>query len=149
MNAGARLSLYGLGLVVAFGGAFSIAAAVVPETVVAGWETGSETNGQDEGHDAGNAGAKPAAVNTLEGLSLAIDGHVLSPVETPATVSKLGETAEPPTVFTSEALTAGQYLLRLDFQVDGESHNAEFVLDTTYGDGSTNVKSGPLSDEGH
>mgnify|MGYP001332756432 CR=1 FL=1 len=37
MNAAGRLSLYGAGVVVAFGGAFGIAAAVVPDSAVANW----------------------------------------------------------------------------------------------------------------
>ena len=37
--------------------------------------------------------------------------------------------AGPAVVFSAEAPTAGRYLLYLDFQVDGEVHTAEFVLD--------------------
>jgi len=47
MRTGARLTLYGLGLVVAFGCAFGVAGAVVPESAVADWTGGTETGGHD------------------------------------------------------------------------------------------------------
>ena len=91
MNTGVRLAVYGLGLVVAFGGAFGIAGAVVPDRVVAGWTKGSEMNGHEEGHDAGSTEVKSAAADTLKGLALGVDGYELSPVQTPAVVGELGE----------------------------------------------------------
>lgn len=91
MNTGARLAIYGLGLVVAFGGAFGIAGAVVPDSVVAGWMKGSEMNGHQEGHGAGSARIEPATASALKGLALGIDGYVLSPVQAPAAVGELGE----------------------------------------------------------
>ena len=42
MNAAGRLSLYGAGVVVAFGGAFGIAAAVVPDSAVANWTAAAD-----------------------------------------------------------------------------------------------------------
>lgn len=59
-----------------------------------------------------------------------------------------GETAGPEIVFAAEAPTAGRYLLYLDFQVDGEVHTAEFVLDAAHSDGATDTESGSHS-EGH
>jgi hypothetical protein len=92
MKTGARLALYGLGLIVAFGGAFGIAAAVVPDDVVAGWQKGSEMNGHDEGHESGETASASASVATaLKGLALSIDGYVLSPIEAPTTVGEAGE----------------------------------------------------------
>lgn len=93
MNTGARLALYGLGLVAAFGGAFAIAGAVVPGSVVAGWTEGTEMNGHDEGHDSASTASESAvaAASALKGLALAIDGYVLSPVTAPATVGAPGE----------------------------------------------------------
>lgn len=35
MNAGARLTIYGIGVVVAFGGAFGLASAIVPRALSA------------------------------------------------------------------------------------------------------------------
>lgn len=49
---------------------------------------------------------------------------------------KAGEVSGPEVGFSAEAPTAGRYLLYLDFQVDGEVHTAEFVLDADRGDGS-------------
>ncbi len=45
-----------------------------------------------------------------------------------------GQTAGPTISFAAEAPTAGRYLLYLDFQVDGQVHTAEFVLDATTGE---------------
>ena len=91
MNAGARLAIYGLGLVVAFGGAFGIAGAAVPDGVVAGWMKGSEMNGHQAGHGSEDAETDVAAASALKGLSLGIEGYVLSPVLAPATVGEVGE----------------------------------------------------------
>lgn len=46
-----------------------------------------------------------------------------------------GDTAGPEIGFAAEAPTAGRYLLYLDFQVDGQVHTAEFVIDAEHGDG--------------
>lgn len=59
-----------------------------------------------------------------------------------------GDTAGPDIVFAAEAPTAGRYLLYLDFQVDGEIHTAEFVVDATHRAGSANTESSPHP-EGH
>ncbi|MFT4215317.1 MAG: heavy-metal-associated domain-containing protein [Microbacterium sp.] len=48
-----------------------------------------------------------------------------------------GDVGGPEIVFSAEAPTAGRYLLYLDFQVDGQVHTAEFVLDAVHGDGTT------------
>lgn len=50
MKAGGRLALYGAGLVVAFGGAFGLAGAVIPDSFVAAWAEGSDVNTHGEGH---------------------------------------------------------------------------------------------------
>ena len=46
------------------------------------------------------------------------------------------DTAGPEIGFAAEAPTADRYLLYLDFQVDGQVHTAEFVIDAEHGDGS-------------
>lgn len=51
MTAGMRLALYGLGLAVAFGGAYWLADAIVPESVVTAWVEGSDTHADD--HESG------------------------------------------------------------------------------------------------
>ncbi|GAA5155365.1 hypothetical protein GCM10025768_27980 [Microbacterium pseudoresistens] len=47
-----------------------------------------------------------------------------------------GDTAGPEVAFMAEAPTAGRYLLYFDFQVDGQVHTAEFVIDAGHGDGA-------------
>ncbi len=47
-----------------------------------------------------------------------------------------GDTAGPEIGFVAETPTADRYLLYLDFQVDGQVHTAEFVIDAEHGDGS-------------
>ncbi|GAA3861732.1 hypothetical protein GCM10022381_02530 [Leifsonia kafniensis] len=101
MKTGTRLAAYGLGLVVAFGGAFGIAGAVVPDSAVTEWMEGAKVNGHEEGHDSTSAGSGSATGSETEiatavaaavkGLSLGIDGYLLSPVEAPAAVGEFGE----------------------------------------------------------
>ncbi|KAA0973334.1 heavy-metal-associated domain-containing protein [Paeniglutamicibacter gangotriensis] len=86
MNAATRLGLYGLGVVVAFGGAFGIAGAVVPDSAIAGWTQDSEMNG----HASRNAESSPEAINTVNGLALGANGYVLSPVKAPTGVGQSG-----------------------------------------------------------
>ena len=90
MNAGARLAVYGLGLAVAFGGAFGIAGAFIPTSVVSDWTKGTELNGHDSGATSAN-GPVSATAGNLKGLALSFNGYVLSPVEAPAGVGKPGE----------------------------------------------------------
>ncbi|GGM59380.1 heavy-metal-associated domain-containing protein [Microbacterium saperdae] len=94
MNAGARLTIYGIGVVVAFGGAFGLAGAIVPPSVVSDWTEGAEMNGHDGGHDSPTAAGEEssdAAADSLKGLSLGLDGYVLSPVTAPGAVGTSGE----------------------------------------------------------
>jgi hypothetical protein len=94
MNAGARLTLYGLGLVVAFGGAFGLASAVIPTSIVNDWTKGTEMDSHNGGHDTGATTTDESATvaaDTLKGLALGLEGYVLSPVEAPAGVGIPGE----------------------------------------------------------
>lgn len=91
MNAGARLAIYGVGLVAAFGGAFGIAGAVVPDSAVSAWTQGAATNGHDEGHDAASTESAGAAAESLKGLTLGMNGYVLSPVDAPPVAGTSGE----------------------------------------------------------
>lgn len=50
-----------------------------------------------------------------------------------------GDTAGPDIRFAAEAPTTGRYLLYLDFQVDGQVHTAEFVVDAGHGTGDTDT----------
>ena len=45
-----------------------------------------------------------------------------------------GDTAGPTVDFTADVPSAGRYLLYLDFQVDGQVHTAQFVLDAAASD---------------
>ncbi|WP_309064521.1 heavy-metal-associated domain-containing protein [Microbacterium sp.] len=102
MNTAARLSLFGAGVVVAFGAAFGLAGAIVPAELVAGWQEKSEMNEHDT-HDEPSATAAPknddhgghtghtAAHTTPQGLSLSENGYVLSPVQAPTAVGADGE----------------------------------------------------------
>ncbi|HXH34169.1 MAG TPA: heavy-metal-associated domain-containing protein [Plantibacter sp.] len=58
-----------------------------------------------------------------------------------------GETSGPAITFFAAAPTAGRYLLYLDFQVDGQVHTAEFVLDASH-DSSDTSSSDPTSSPG-
>lgn len=51
MNAGVRLTLYGAGLVAAFGAAFGIAGVVVPESFVAEWIAAGSDDAPSQSHD--------------------------------------------------------------------------------------------------
>lgn len=102
MKTGTRLAVYGLGLVVAFGGAFGVSQAVIPQSVVSDWTKGTESNGHGDGHDAAPANASTTAGTTtannttsaqdsLKGLSLGQDGYVLSRVLAPARTNEQGQ----------------------------------------------------------
>ncbi|WP_238439525.1 hypothetical protein [Microbacterium sp. JZ31] len=47
-----------------------------------------------------------------------------------------GDTAGPEIRFAAKAPTAGRYMVYLDFQVDGQVHTAEFVIEAARGDAS-------------
>lgn len=87
MNPAAKLAIYGAGLVVAFGGAYGIAGAVVPDGAVA------QRNAQaDQGHGGHGApaAAAPGAAAPLKGVALSADGLTLSPVGAPRAVGEAG-----------------------------------------------------------
>lgn len=89
MNAAGRLSLYGAGVVVAFGAAFGIAAAVVPDSAVANW-----TAAASEGSTAGHAGMSADDTETspvIPGVSLSAYGYQLGPIAAPERASTSGE----------------------------------------------------------
>ncbi|KQS98735.1 hypothetical protein [Cellulomonas sp. Leaf395] len=89
MNAAGRLSAYGAGLVLAFGGAFAIATAVAPDDAAADWQA---STAQEHGEaPAREHGEVSTSAEGLRGLGLAQDGFMLSPVEVPASVEEQGE----------------------------------------------------------
>lgn len=96
MKTGARLALFGTGLVVAFGAAFGIAAAVAPDDIVTASDQEhemdeNEVDEHDEGHETEPTGSTPELTAGLKGLAIAIDGYVLSPIAAPAVVGEAGE----------------------------------------------------------
>lgn len=109
MKTGARLALFGAGLVVAFGGAFGVAAAVAPDDVVAASEKENEMDGHGEGHGTSAVAEAPALTAALKGLAISIDGYLLSPIAAPAAVGETGELSfqiqdaegEPVTAYTT------------------------------------------------
>lgn len=93
MNTGARLTLYGLGVVVAFGGAFGLAGALVPTSLVTDWTKGTEMNNHQGGHGSGKTGTSDSAnapADSLKGLALGVNGYLLSPIEAPVAVGESG-----------------------------------------------------------
>ncbi|WP_248492037.1 heavy-metal-associated domain-containing protein [Tsukamurella sp. PLM1] len=87
MNPAAKLAVYGAGLVVAFGGAYGIAGAVVPDAVVAQWNAPA-----DEGHGGHGAPASGPATTTagLKGVALSAEGLTFAPVSAPRAVGEAG-----------------------------------------------------------
>ncbi|EWS79773.1 hypothetical protein [Brachybacterium phenoliresistens] len=110
MNAAGRLGVYGAALVVAFGGAFGLAGALVPDSAVQAWQDSGGGSADAEGHAAGGhdagagdgpteghaghgSGAEPdggADSAALPGLSQSAEGYQLSPVSAPAAPGEPG-----------------------------------------------------------
>src|SRR5687767_12535021 len=107
MNTTTRLGLYGAGLAVVFGGAFTAADAVIPETTVSNWTKaakGHEVTPSNAGHGTpegagghgGQASTAPTAASTesmVRGVTSAASGYLLSPVTMPSRVGENGELA--------------------------------------------------------
>ncbi|WP_029150887.1 hypothetical protein [Microbacterium indicum] len=83
MNAAGRLGLYGVGVVAAFGAAYGIAAAVVPDGAVTSWTAAASSTD----HSAMAMGDD----ETVPGVSVADGGYVLSPIEAPSEAEEQGE----------------------------------------------------------
>lgn len=74
MKAGARLTLYGAGLVVAFVGAFAIAGAIIPDSFVTEWSEKSDMSTPGEEHIDSK---EPGAGHELGDLSSLVQWHAL------------------------------------------------------------------------
>ncbi|SDR19575.1 hypothetical protein SAMN04489765_3758 [Tsukamurella pulmonis] len=85
MNPAAKLAVYGAGLVLAFGGAYGIAGAVVPESTVAAWNAQA-----GEGHGDHATSAAPAAQAAPNGVALSADGLAFAPVSAPRVAGEAG-----------------------------------------------------------
>lgn len=112
MNTGARLGLYGLGLVVAFGGAFAVAGAAVPESLVAGWQdqADSSAHGGDHAETPAPAEGESSAAESQQGVTLDGSGLLLTDLAAPSAIAEAGELSmtirdaagEPVTAFTPD-----------------------------------------------
>jgi hypothetical protein len=105
MKTATRLGLYGAGLAVVFGGAFTGADAVIPESTVSNWtneakghemSTGNAGHGTPEGAGGhgGHASTAPTTASTesmVRGVTSAASGYLLSPVTVPGRVGENGE----------------------------------------------------------
>lgn len=88
MNAAGRLSLYAAGLVVTFAGAYGVAGAVVPQSVVDSWNEAAAMAGHEMGSDASTgASVEASASDEVDGFDLSIAGHLVSDTESEATVT--------------------------------------------------------------
>lgn len=89
MNAAGRLGLYAAGVAVAFVGAFAVSAAVIPESLAAGW------SGEEEMSDHSSMEEEMTMTTdsspTMTGLSLSAAGYALSPVTAPGSTGEQGE----------------------------------------------------------
>lgn len=86
MNTPTRLSLYGLGLVAAFGAAFLVAGAIVPPSAAE-----EQSNTVEGGHgDMAMADTEPVVEQT-RGVTLAAGGFQLGPVSVPHETGEAGE----------------------------------------------------------
>ncbi|WP_206447732.1 hypothetical protein [Agrococcus sp. KRD186] len=88
MNTGARLGIYGAGLVFAFGGTFAIAGALVPDDAAANWA-------QDDPAGHGDPAASTATPSQpgqraqeidVTGVTIARSGLTIGPIDAPATL---------------------------------------------------------------
>ncbi|QEV99893.1 heavy-metal-associated domain-containing protein [Microbacterium caowuchunii] len=87
MNAAGRLILFTAGLGLAFAGAFGISAAVVPDSLAAGWNEGDAMSAPR------TADTDTADASAVQGLASSAGGYSLSPVTAPLTIAEPGELA--------------------------------------------------------
>lgn len=88
MNAAGRLGLYAGGVLVAFGGAFGIASAVVPDSVVAEWIAAAEETTMN---DHAGMGSENSGTAAIPGVALSGYGYQLSPISVPTETGEPGE----------------------------------------------------------
>jgi hypothetical protein len=136
MNAAARLSLYAVGVGFAFAGALAVSAAVIPDSVAAGWNEGNMMND----HSSMGAETETAAhAASLPGLSLSDGGYTLAPVTAPATVGEHGELrfqilSEDGSALTEFVTAHGRELHLIVVRSDGEQfRHVHPILDESTG----------------
>ncbi|MFT4085992.1 MAG: heavy-metal-associated domain-containing protein [Gordonia sp. (in: high G+C Gram-positive bacteria)] len=84
MKAPAKLALFGVALLVAFGAAFGIARVVIPDSTVAAWSDRSKSM------DHGDHEMPEGDAADVHGVSLSADGYALGPVGAPTAVGEAG-----------------------------------------------------------
>lgn len=124
MNTAGRLLTYGAGLVVAFGGAFVAAGAVVPEQWVDSWQAQASEAGSHEPAADSSPGTSSASV-PQKGVSMSSQGYTLSEVSAPEAPRQNGQLAFTIAGPDGQAVT--------DYQ---ESHEKEMHLIVVRTDGT-------------
>ncbi|MFC4565540.1 hypothetical protein ACFO4E_27095 [Nocardiopsis mangrovi] len=115
MNVPAKLGIYGMGLVVAFGGAAgagTLAGPLLPAVAAGnghGDDPAAAPDGGHGGHGGDDSGQAAAAAPTPSGLQISQDGYTLDPVDAPGSAGEeerlsfrvLGPDGDPVTGFTT------------------------------------------------
>ncbi|MBC9936305.1 MULTISPECIES: heavy-metal-associated domain-containing protein [unclassified Leucobacter] len=91
MNTPLRLSLYGIGLVAAFGAAFALSGALTPEAAVADRAAATEAAHGTATEHGETATAVTATTESTRGVTLASNGLQLSPVAAPHAIGEDGK----------------------------------------------------------
>jgi len=98
MNTVTRLGLYGAGLAVVFGAAFTAADAVVPHSTVSNWAkeakghqmNNDHTSSAQDGHGGHGSTAQTSAEPLTRGVTSAAGGYLLAPIAAPDEVGEKG-----------------------------------------------------------
>ncbi|WP_244302848.1 heavy-metal-associated domain-containing protein [Leucobacter coleopterorum] len=90
MNAGSRLTIYGVGLVIAFVSAFGLTNIIIPDDASVAWTERNEPLEDHSSHETQNTNSSTTEPH-LSGLSLSANGLMLSNVEAPKAVGEPGE----------------------------------------------------------
>ncbi|GGF40529.1 hypothetical protein GCM10010922_14930 [Microbacterium sorbitolivorans] len=115
MNAAGRLGLYGVGVVVAFGAAFGIGAAVVPESAVADW-TEAAASGHEDMDMAPELELDPTSTSEVDGFTVALDGELIAG-ESSEFAASFARGGDPVTDLESNLGTAGRLVALRDGNV--------------------------------
>lgn len=105
MQTGARLGLYAAGLVVAFGGAYAVAEAVVPDSVVRDWSTESAMDDHGEPHGDAHGAQHGSGAPDVSGTAASGGGYALSAISAPTTTGARGRLSFRVVDATGAALT--------------------------------------------
>lgn len=96
MNAAGRLGAYAAGLAVVFAGAFTAAAALVPEQAVTGWQQSAVSSAGHGGHAETSQVESPVVAQAalpIQGVTSERSGYLLREITSPAATGTSGELA--------------------------------------------------------